>query len=59
MRRVLLDIDKQFIPKIIFHLIVTLKFFYVTDYIEQKSGALGGKLVIKETRIAVDLIWEK
>ncbi|HEY5465148.1 MAG TPA: DUF433 domain-containing protein [Hanamia sp.] len=31
----------------------------VTDYIEQKSGILGGKAVIKDTRIAVDLILEK
>ena len=31
----------------------------ITDYIEQKSGVLGGKAVIKDTRIAVDLILEK
>ena len=30
----------------------------ITDYIEQKSGVLGGKAVIKGTRIAVDLILE-
>lgn len=31
----------------------------LTDYIEQKSGVLGGKAVIKGTRIAVDHILEK
>lgn len=31
----------------------------ITDYIEQKSGVLGGKAVIKGTRIGVDLILEK
>ena len=31
----------------------------LTDYIEQKTGVLGGKAVIKGTRIAVDLILEK
>jgi uncharacterized protein (DUF433 family) len=31
----------------------------VTDYIEQKPGVLGGKAVIKGTRIGVDLILEK
>ena len=31
----------------------------VTDYIEQKPGVLGGKPVIKGTRIGVDLILEK
>jgi uncharacterized protein (DUF433 family) len=31
----------------------------LTEYIEQKSGVLGGKPVIKGTRIAVDLILEK
>jgi uncharacterized protein (DUF433 family) len=31
----------------------------LTDYIEQKPGVLGGKAVIKGTRIAVDLILEK
>lgn len=30
-----------------------------TKYIEQNSGVLGGKPVIKGTRIAVDLILEK
>ncbi|MEJ7828621.1 MAG: DUF433 domain-containing protein [Segetibacter sp.] len=30
-----------------------------TDYIEQKPGVLGGKAVIKGTRIGVDLILEK
>lgn len=30
-----------------------------TEYIEQKSGVLGGKPIIKGTRIAVDLILEK
>ena len=30
-----------------------------TDYIEQKAGVLGGKAVIKGTRIGVDLILEK
>lgn len=30
-----------------------------TDYIEQKSGVLGGKPIIKGTRIGVDLILEK
>jgi len=30
----------------------------ITDYIEQKSGVLGGKAVIKGTRIAVDL-WKR
>jgi len=29
------------------------------EYIEQKSGVLGGKPIIKGTRIAVDLILEK
>lgn len=29
------------------------------DYIEQKQGVLGGKAVIKGTRIGVDLILEK
>ncbi len=29
------------------------------DYIEQKADVLGGKPVIKNTRIAVDLILEK
>lgn len=29
------------------------------DFIEQKPGVLGGKPVIKGTRIAVDLILEK
>ena len=29
------------------------------DYIEQKPGLLGGKAVIKDTRIGVDLILEK
>lgn len=29
------------------------------DYIEQKKDVLGGKPVIKDTRIAVDLILEK
>ncbi len=29
------------------------------DYIEQKNDVLGGKPVIKGTRIAVDLILEK
>ncbi len=29
------------------------------DYIEQKNDVLGGKPVIKDTRIAVDLILEK
>ncbi|HEY8690277.1 MAG TPA: DUF433 domain-containing protein [Chitinophagaceae bacterium] len=31
----------------------------VIDYIEQKPGVLGGKAVIKNTRIGVDLILEK
>lgn len=31
----------------------------IADYIEQKPGVLGGKAVIKDTRIAVDLILEK
>ncbi len=31
----------------------------VMDYIEQKAGVVGGKAVIKGTRIAVDLILEK
>jgi uncharacterized protein (DUF433 family) len=31
----------------------------LTDHIEQKPGVLGGKAVIKNTRIAVDLILEK
>ena len=31
----------------------------ITDYIEQKSGVLSGKAVIKGTRIGVDLILEK
>ena len=31
----------------------------LTDYIEQKPGALRGKAVIKGTRIGVDLILEK
>jgi len=31
----------------------------ITDYIEQKSGVLGRKAIIKGTRIAVDLILEK
>ena len=30
-----------------------------TDYIEQKKDVLGGKPVIKNTRIGVDLILEK
>lgn len=29
------------------------------DYIEQKPGVLGGKAVIKGTRLGVDLILEK
>ena len=35
------------------------KFCMVKDYIEQKPGILGGKAVIKGTRIGVDLILEK
>lgn len=31
----------------------------VMDYIEQKPDVWGGKAVIKDTRIAVDLILEK
>lgn len=31
----------------------------LTDYIEQKSGVLGEKAIIKGTRIDVDLILEK
>lgn len=31
----------------------------IADYIEQKPGVLGGKAVIKGTRVAVDLILEK
>jgi len=31
----------------------------ITNYIVQKSGVLGGKVVIKGTRIGVDLILEK
>ncbi len=31
----------------------------IMDYIEQKPGVLGGKAVIKNTRIGVDLILEK
>ena len=31
----------------------------VMEYIEQKPGVLGGKAVIKDTRIGVDLILEK
>lgn len=31
----------------------------VHDYIEQKPGILGGKAIIKGTRIGVDLILEK
>ncbi|MGN6531115.1 MAG: DUF433 domain-containing protein [Ginsengibacter sp.] len=27
----------------------------ISDYIEQKAGVLGGKAVIKGTRVAVDL----
>ena len=30
-----------------------------SDYIEQKKDVLGGKPVIKNTRIAVDLVLEK
>ena len=30
-----------------------------SDYIEQKPGVLGGKPVIKGTRLGVDLILEK
>ncbi len=30
-----------------------------SDYIEQKPDVLGGKAVIKGTRVAVDLILEK
>lgn len=31
----------------------------LSDYIEQKQGVLGGKPVVKGTRIGVDLILEK
>lgn len=31
----------------------------IADYIEQKPGVLGGKAVIKGTRVTVDLILEK
>lgn len=31
----------------------------IMEYIEQKPGVLGGKAVIKDTRIGVDLILEK
>ncbi len=31
----------------------------IVDFIEQKSGVLGGKAVIKGTRVGVDLILEK
>jgi uncharacterized protein (DUF433 family) len=31
----------------------------IVDYIEQKSGVLRGKAVIKWTRIGVDIILEK
>jgi uncharacterized protein (DUF433 family) len=31
----------------------------IADYIEQKPGVLGGKAVIKGTRVAVDLSLEK
>jgi uncharacterized protein (DUF433 family) len=33
--------------------------FMVNEFIEQKAGVLGGKAVIKGTRIAVDVILEK
>lgn len=31
----------------------------IADYIEQRPGVLGGKAVIKGTRVTVDLILEK
>ena len=31
----------------------------INDYVEQRPGVLGGKAVIKNTRIGVDLILEK
>ena len=34
-------------------------FFMITDYIEQKSGVPGGKPIIKDTRVGIDLLLEK
>ena len=31
----------------------------LSKYVEQKSGVLGGKAVVKGTRVGVDLILEK
>ena len=31
----------------------------INDYVEQRPGVLGGKAVVKDTRIGVDLILEK
>ena len=42
-----------------FFVTLILNYFHVMDYIEQKPGVLGGKAVIKDTRIGVDLILEK